>query len=897
MPAYRFSWNAFDDSTVRALAEEVGFEGPRDAARVWLEGRVKRPTPEFVGEVKDALVRTWLPQYPGAEQIVDRLIDAGVGPLGNPRSQQGYVKYIEACRNSKRIREYLLEAMLRFGDADHVGTAGDDDPTHSPRFAILSVQQQQSHSDSRKPHDYQKQAWDRLSAHLAESRTSGVFQGLLVMPTGSGKTFTAVRWLMTNILAAGRRVLWLAHRQELLGHAAAEFHRLAGLAKPKERLRVRIVSGAHCSTSQIDPADDVVVASVLSLAKRPDIAQQILSDDRLFVVIDEAHHAAAKSYRDIIQTLQERKRPWSILGLTATPTRTIEDEKPLLTRLFGNRVIAQVELGELVEKGILARPIPVVVKTGSEVEADITEGDRNHLAKFHELSEDWLDRIAKMSSRNSIVIKHYLENRTKYGPTLIFAINVTHAALLADDLTRLGVRADYVASYRPDGTVRDALSVISQFRQGKLDVLVNVQMVTEGVDVPSVQTVFLTRPTNSEIAMRQMIGRALRGPAAGGSDKAYLVSFEDHWDRFREWDSPFSLVPDIRALAIKPPEPDDAEPTTERTPDLPDRFYEHLPWETIRSVAAVLGNSIELKADAFEAVPQGWLVLERAVGDEFVSIPIPTYEHQTVCWNALLDYLTAAAPEIREATTPDDLFEEFFDDCDLPSPSRFQVEQVLEHFRTGGERPGFHDVAGRSACDPYKIAEKIHKGDLGRRETSQLIEASYTALAKAIYATLRDFDAAVVDALFEIDHPEAATRAHRAVPVFDPRPDQQLSPGPTHDLQALMAEVLEEGAKVLGVPRLEYDGTLGWSKRILKGWLGMAYYQETPKRIKINVLLDSPDIDAATMKFLLWHEYLHVFLSQGHTKTFRELERKWPGMVDADRRLDNLNEKFGVSYW
>jgi hypothetical protein len=51
------------------------------------------------------------------------------------------------------------------------------------------------------------------------------------------------------------------------------------------------------------------------------------------------------------------------------------------------------------------------------------------------------------------------------------------------------------------------------------------------------------------------------------------------------------------------------------------------------------------------------------------------------------------------------------------------------------------------------------------------------------------------------------------------------------------------------------------------------------------------------MKFLLWHEFLHVHLSQLHTPTFRELERKWPNMVEADRQLDTLNEKFGIQYW
>ena len=194
MPAYRFSWDAFDDRTVFALADAMGYDGPTDGARVWLADAVKRPTPELVAETKDVLAKSWLPEYAGAAHIVERLIDAGVGPMRNPRSQQGYARYIADCRNSKRLRQYIYEAMLRFGDVDR--DPGDAEATldFTRRFAILPTRTQAA--DPRKPHAYQLEAWDRLSAHHAESRTTGVFQGLLMMPTGSGKTYTAVHWAL-----------------------------------------------------------------------------------------------------------------------------------------------------------------------------------------------------------------------------------------------------------------------------------------------------------------------------------------------------------------------------------------------------------------------------------------------------------------------------------------------------------------------------------------------------------------------------------------------------------------------------------------------------------------------------------------------------------------------------
>lgn len=74
------------------------------------------------------------------------------------------------------------------------------------------------------------------------------------------------------------------------------------------------------------------------------------------------------------------------------------------------------------------------------------------------------------------------------------------------------------------------------------------------------------------------------------------------------------------------------------------------------------------------------------------------------------------------------------------------------------------------------------------------------------------------------------------------------------------------------------EGELVWTKRLVKGWYAMAYYEaDTPHghgKIRVNVLLDSPDVSEETMRFLLWHEYLHLYLKAGHSKTFRELERK-----------------------
>ena len=156
-----------------------------------------------------------------------------------------------------------------------------------------------------------------------------------------------------------------------------------------------------------------------------------MTDPNLFVVIDEAHHAPARSYSDAIEVLASAKSH-RLLGLTATPTRTSERERPLLSRLFGDREIYQVSAADLVAREILARPIPASVPTGVDVEAGMSSDEVQHLSTFHDVSPETLDRLGRNEPRNRMIVKHYVDHRDKYGKTLVFAPDVEGAALLAD---------------------------------------------------------------------------------------------------------------------------------------------------------------------------------------------------------------------------------------------------------------------------------------------------------------------------------------------------------------------------------------------------------------------------------------------------------------------------------
>ena len=895
MPAYRFSWNPFDADTCSGLATAIGYRGDAVGARAYLDAQVKRPDDDFIRATKDVLAKTWLPKYSGVgESIVRELFDRHIGGMGPmPTDAAGFAKYVGTCRNSSGLRDLLLQRLVSFGDQDKMEEGDTVDENFVPRFGSVVPAKQTRRA--RSPYEHQRAAWQRLDAHLGEAKETGVFKGVLVMPTGSGKTETAVNWLLRRWVNEGGRVLWLAHREELLRQAARTFYQQSGLVSRRDSLRIRIVSTRHCRFYQVDPADDVICCSVNSLARAGVEAKRLLSDKKLFVVIDEAHHAPAKSYRDAIHAL-EAAGSHRLLGLTATPTRTAERERPELSKLFGQRTLFQVSASELIAQELLARPIPINVKTAINGEQQMTAEDFKHLVDFHEPSAEMLARLGQSAPRNALIAKQYVANKDKYGKTLVFTTDVLGAAQLTHELREQGTNAEYVASYRPDlkeGERVDAREILERFRDPKsgLDVLVNVEMLTEGIDLPMTRTVFLARPTSSEVLLRQMIGRALRGPKAGGNKEAFIVSFEDHWSQYRDYLSPMDLLAADAAPTEAAPKPTkETEAVEAKVGALPP-----ISWDAIMTVSRAIRSRVaDADADVFEAVPDGMYVIEQETDGVAVRKVIHVYEHQHSCWEALLTKLASGS---FVTSAPDELIENFFGDAAPPRPAAYDVAAVVENARRGGARPAFVPLEGRDECDPRAIAKLVHGKDLRTSEVKDLIAARHTPLARIIYPSALEFRRAFDDAMRELEHEDAAPPP-KGVVMFEPPPNNPLREGPHHDLQKLMTETLARGSEILVKP-LRYTGALLWTHRIIKGWYGMADFVRGPDhdRIRINKLLNSPDLSAETLRFLLWHEFLHIHLRVLHPPEFRQLEQRWPEYEACNREMDALNEKFGVQYF
>lgn len=882
----RFSWDVFDDLTVLSLAKTLGFQGNLSEAREYLGRHAQRPHDEFIRRTKDTLAGVWLRQYPAiAEAIVRELFDLAIGPMGRfPEDSTGWASYVTRCRNTAGLRKIMRQRLVSFGELD-IASA---EASGLPSLIVVSPAKQSP--VARRPYAFQIDAWAKLDEHFRTTVSPGSARGLVVMPTGSGKTFTAVHWLTRRWLNSGKRILWIAHRQELLSQAARTFAEMSWLANAQKQIRIRQVHTGKSRFHQIDPTDNVVCCSIHTLARAGDMTAELLNDERLFVVIDEAHHAPAKSYRDLINAMENGAKP-RLLGLTATPTRTAEGERPELRRLFGGNVVYQVDPAGLIAQEILARPVPVTVKTNIDAEVGMTPKDFQHIVTFRELSPEMLARIGSNEKRNAVIVDEYKKNSVRYGKTLVFTTDVQAAAQLSAAFRETNIRSEYLTSYRvgaagDDDT--DRASILKQYAASDsgLDVLVNVEILTEGVDLPATRTVFLSRPTSSEILFRQMIGRALRGPRAGGNQEAYLVSFEDHWSTYHDFLSPVDWLAGEGILSAV----DGVNPTVEQLPPLA--------WETVMAVAHAIRASIaDSAADVFEAVPHGMYLLEYDAEGEGVSRVIHVYEHQRPSWEAAIQYLSKTGSRHIGAAAAEEIESEYFFDCDAPAPPLLDINAVVERIKAGDAAPEYIPLAGRSLCDPRALAQHAKERDLRRSEQNSLLEERYSSLARVVYPTMLDFRRSFDDALRELEHP-SEVRPPKGVPIFEPLGSSPMRPGPAHDLDELMSEMLPAGSELL-LTTLTHSGSLGWSKRPIKGWFGRAEYGDQPGKgdIRINVVLNSPDLSRQTLLYLLWHEYLHIYLLAGHTEEFRRLEHLWPDHSARDREMDSLNERFGVQYW
>lgn len=342
--------------------------------------------------------------------------------------------------------------------------------------------------------DYQIEALDQLH----QVRKGGDSIALLYHATGVGKTITAV----ADAKRVGGKTLFLVNSLKLTEQAEQRFHEVWPEAKT-----------GYYTGSKKDTGVDVLFATMQSVVKNLDDFEKTEFD---YIIIDECHHAASKSYAAIMGYFT----PSFTLGLSATPERADGED---ILKIFKN-VAHKMDLETAVKRGILAPIRCFRVKTN----VDLTQ------VRIHGVQYNALDLESKLfvPERNRLIVETYLAY-AKGRNTVIFCASVKHAEQLRALLRTEGIAAESVSG-RDSETARNY--ILSKYEQGSVNVLCACDLLNEGWDSPKTDVLFMARPTMSRTIYLQQLGRGVRKHE--GKESLLVIDFVDNAGLFN---MPYSL--------------------------------------------------------------------------------------------------------------------------------------------------------------------------------------------------------------------------------------------------------------------------------------------------------------------------------------------------------------------
>jgi superfamily II DNA or RNA helicase len=326
----------------------------------------------------------------------------------------------------------------------------------------------------------QQEFVDKCMVALADNDNT-----LGVAPTGAGKTLMLSK-VIGNFYEQNPslRACVLAHRDELTAQNEEKF---------------RWVNPA-ISTSIVDSYrkswdGNVTFAMVQTLSRESNLEQMPSLD---LLVIDEAHHVTAPSYRNVLEHARKVNPELKLLGVTATPER---GDKSSLGEVFNN-CCDQIKIGELILSGNLVKPVTFAIDMGNVTEKLQALRTRS----TGDYSEAEVASILDSEPLNSEVVRHWREKAGE-RKTVIFCSSVAHARNVTNSFNAAGISAALITG---EMTKEHRVIVFENMTKGMIQVIVNVAVLTEGWDYPPISCVVLLRMTSFQSTMIQMVGRGLR---------------------------------------------------------------------------------------------------------------------------------------------------------------------------------------------------------------------------------------------------------------------------------------------------------------------------------------------------------------------------------------------------
>ncbi len=362
-------------------------------------------------------------------------------------------------------------------------------------------------------------------------------RAMLSLPTGAGKTRVAaeavIRWIRQFGVPTGP-VLWIAQTGELCEQAVQSWRFVWEHVGPEQNLVIDRLWNTNSATP-VTGRPHLVVATDAKLASCLGSDEYEWLRQASLVIVDEAHVATSKEYTGILEQLglTRSKTARHLVGLTATPFRNDENLTQRLAGRFGKKrlddgILGDNPVGRLQDLGILSR-VEHRKLPGAKLTLNKSELDEIARLKIDGvLPRSAERRLAEDENRNSKLLDEITKMPGDW-PVLVFATSVDHAKVLAAGLNDRGIRSVAIDGTTP---LADRRRSIDEFRNGKVRVITNFGVLSQGFDAPATRAVVIARPVYSRNIYQQMVGRGLRGVKNGGKDEVLILDVADNITNF-----------------------------------------------------------------------------------------------------------------------------------------------------------------------------------------------------------------------------------------------------------------------------------------------------------------------------------------------------------------------------
>ena len=402
--------------------------------------------------------------------------------------------------------------------------------------------------------------------------SKSINRALVSLPTGAGKTRTAVEivhyWMndliSKNFLVECSLTIWIAQTDELCEQAFNQFREVWENNPQKHSTKIiRMWGGFWGESKEViwETINEVRMPAIIIctintlhslILQAKEIIDKALAqsikDQCDFLIVDEAHHAAAKTYQDVFEEIRNHRyymepgnpQGINLLGLTATPYRnTSENGTEPLRKIFKNILIPRNSFPKLDEEN----PVKSLKKYLQEMEILSTEQidviktnlklSIDEKGAVDDLYAKKLNDSSFRHKRREFIVEHILQviNEEKDASIIYFGPTVEDAKVISSMLKMEGAKSAFIGD-KLNLNVRE--EIIRDFKQGTHQILCNCRILTAGFDAPKITHVIIGWPTDSTILFHQIIGRGLRGTKFGGTPTCRIKIFTDEVENMKD---------------------------------------------------------------------------------------------------------------------------------------------------------------------------------------------------------------------------------------------------------------------------------------------------------------------------------------------------------------------------